>query len=165
MHTSLVCYQLYVSRSTELSSSARAIIAIKISLLRSIHPKRSHECLGQWGLRCLSMPSSCNLYGGLHRKSWTSEDHQQKVSHKFGLWHDHLRFTVAILQRIIALNMDMSMCFWRLFGVLSHQLTCRAGYRRPEFLVQTFVLYKDFDESHLSYSSIGLLPVLQDFDA
>ena len=42
-------------------------------------------------------------YGGLHRKSWTLKDCQGKISGNFGLWHDYLRFTMAVFQRIIAL--------------------------------------------------------------
>ena len=55
-------------------------------------------------VHCIFWIAPASLYGGLPRKSWTLlEDCQRKISCNFGLWYDYLRFTVAVVQTIIAL--------------------------------------------------------------
>ena len=76
-------------------------------------------------------------YGGLHRKSWTSEDCQRKTSRNFGLWHDYLRLTMGVSQRAIALAWVCECAFGNSIG-FCHQLTVSRS-RRPELLVQTSV--------------------------
>ena len=92
---------------------------------------------------CAGFSCSVPKYGGLHRMSWTLEDCQRKVSCNFGLWHDYLRSTVAVFQRIIALlwacefDFGNSSAFYPINWPLGRD-------RRPELLMQTSIWKRVF---------------------
>ena len=77
-------------------------------------------------------------YGSLRQESWTLEDYRGRVSCNFGLWNDYLRITVAVFQRMVALD-------WAFGCVLGNSLGfCPIHWpigrdRRPELLIETLI--------------------------